>query len=279
VPVFLREKQNIIKISKTHLPKGYEISKMKNKLLTEKILFLRLIASFEDKLAETLLKNILSISVYTGYPLDVIVEDYLKNKNNATEIANFLQLMDTGIDAIILANVKSENYNKEKTVILSSHKRYNECMEEIEPILTFFDDVESEGTKQMLGISPFIFSALKKGAPIIIDEFGSQFHPLLAKEIISLFNSAKNNKSQIIVATHTTELMSSDLLRKDQIDFVEKDVYGRSYLYTLVEIKGIRNTTSFENDYFKGKYGAIPFLGNRDELEKICNETNETVEQ
>jgi len=275
VPVFLRENQNIIEISKTHLPKGYEISKLKTKLLTEKVLFLSLIESFEDKLAETILKNIFSISVCGNQYMDILFEDYLKNKNDVSEITDFIKLMDTGINDMILAKTKAEKSDKEETVLLSSHKKYNESMEEVAPVYTDFNAVESDGTRQMLFLSPVILKALKMGAPVIIDEFGSQLHSLLAKEIISLFNSTKNNKSQIIVATHTTELMSPDLLRKDQIDFVEKDIYGRSYLYTLVEIKGIRNTASFEKDYLKGKYSAIPFLGNHDELEKICNETIE----
>ena len=273
VPVFLRENQNIIEISKTHLPKGYEISKLRTKLLTEKVLFLSLIKSFEEKLAETILKNIFSISVCGNQYMDILFEDYIKNKNDISKIADFIKLMDTGINNIILAKTKSEKPDKEENVLISSHKKYNELMEEVAPVFTVFNAVESDGTRQMLFLSPVILKALKTGSPVIIDEFGSQLHSLLAKEIISLFNSPKNNKSQIIVATHTTELMSSDLLRKDQIDFVEKDVYGRSYLYTLVEINGIRNTASFENDYLKGKYGAIPFLGNHDEFEKICNET------
>jgi hypothetical protein len=51
-------------------------------------------------------------------------------------------------------------------------------------------------------------------------------------------------------------------LRRDQIDFVEKDKYGESHLYSLIQFKGVRNTSSFQKDYIKGKYGAIPFLGN-----------------
>ncbi len=60
--------------------------------------------------------------------------------------------------------------------------------------------------------------------------------------------------------------MSSDLLRRDQIEFVEKDKYGASHLYSLVQFKGIRNTASFEKDYIQGKYGAIPFLGDFSKL-------------
>jgi hypothetical protein len=63
-------------------------------------------------------------------------------------------------------------------------------------------------------------------------------------------------------------LLSADLLRRDQIDFVEKDKYGESHLYSLVQFKGIRNSASFEKDYIKGKYGAIPFLGDFNQLFK-----------
>ena len=97
---------------------------------------------------------------------------------------------------------------------------------------------------------------------LIIDEFDSRFHPLLTKKIVELFNSESNKNSQLIFTTHDTNLLSSEILRRDQIDFVEKDKYGASHLYTLVEIKGVRNNASFEKDYIQGKYGAIPFLGN-----------------
>lgn len=42
---------------------------------------------------------------------------------------------------------------------------------------------------------------------------------------------------------------------------MEKDTFGASHLYSLAEFK-VRNDASFESDYIKGKYGAIPFVGN-----------------
>ena len=91
----------------------------------------------------------------------------------------------------------------------------------------------------------------------------------MTRKIVELFNSNQNIKSQLIFITHDTNLLSSELLRRDQIDFVEKDKYGASHLYTLIEIKGIRNNASFEKDYIQGKYGAIPFLGNFNNLLKF----------
>ena len=280
VPVFIRDGQDITNISKTHVPKGYEISKLKSKLFTEKVLFLTLIESFGDKMAEDIMKSIDSIMICTP---ELNIEDFSINyiKNSFTlipDVVNFLKYADTNISNIGFQKIIKaiDKIDEEETVIVSTHPKYNENSEEISSVNMFFDFVESDGTKQIFALSPFIFSALENGHPLVIDEFGSKLHPLLTKKIFSLFNSDKNTQSQIIAATHTTELMSSDLLRKDQIDFVEKDTYGRSYLYTLVEIKGIRNTASFESDYLKGRYGAVPFLGNWEELEKICDETSES---
>ncbi len=277
VPVFIREGQNIIEISKTYISIGYEISKLKSKLFTEKILFLSLIDSINDNLAEKIVKNISDIlisSVAVNEAINSSIPNFFKNTNDILEIFDFVKYADTNI--VSLESEKNENSEDEnKTVIRSSHYVYDENHNAVSLASAYFETIESDGTQQMLSLSPFILQALKCGNPVFIDEFGSKLHPLLTKKIFSLFNSENNNKSQIIAATHTTELMSSDLLRKDQIDFVEKDTYGRSYLYTLVEIKDIRNTASFENDYFKGKYGAIPFLGNWEELEKICDQTED----
>ena len=40
----------------------------------------------------------------------------------------------------------------------------------------------------MFELSPFIYSALKEGRTLVIDEFESRFHPLLTKKIVELFN-------------------------------------------------------------------------------------------
>jgi hypothetical protein len=36
----------------------------------------------------------------------------------------------------------------------------------------------------------------------------------------------------------------------------------------LYDFKGIRNDASYEKDYIKGKYGAIPYLG---DIEKVLD--------
>ena len=72
--------------------------------------------------------------------------------------------------------------------------------------------------------------------------------------------------SPLIFTTHNTIYMDMDLLRRDEIWFVEKD-NGVSKLYSLDDItneKGekVRKDSNYEKHYLLGNYGAIPNLKN-----------------
>lgn len=126
---------------------------------------------------------------------------------------------------------------------------------------------ESEGTRKLVAFAGPLSDSLSSQCVLVIDEFDARLHPLITKQIIRMFNGAKTNpaNAQLIVATHDTNLLDKDLMRRDQIWFVEKDVYGASHLTSLVEYK-VRNDASYEKDYILGKYGAIPFLGSIDQV-------------
>jgi AAA15 family ATPase/GTPase len=89
---------------------------------------------------------------------------------------------------------------------------------------------------------------------------------------VSLFNSKTHNpkNAQLLFNTHDTNLLSSGLFRKDQVWFTEKNRYGEAKLYSLSDFKSseVRKTEAFEENYIRGKYGAIPFLG---DFEKLLN--------
>jgi hypothetical protein len=74
----------------------------------------------------------------------------------------------------------------------------------------------------------------------------------------------------LIFATHDTNLLTYGKFRRDQIYFTEKDQYGATDLYSLIDYKEdnktVRKDRSFERDYFQGRYGAIPFIGNLSKL-------------
>jgi hypothetical protein len=49
-------------------------------------------------------------------------------------------------------------------------------------------------------------------------------------------------------------------LEKDNIWFATKNKYGVSELFSLLEIKNVRRSGNFENEYLSGRYGAIPYI-------------------
>lgn len=280
-PLFIREGNIILDdINKTHFEEGVMYQKLfensKDPIFTDTSLFLTHLSSTGfGKLSKQIIKTISSISIISGLGhqgMYGIAGDSLSDSVKKKFILNFLKKADIGIEDLDTVEITNENLpeNIEDLVkedlkkgkhIVSSRTKYNAELKPAGKNDFSFSMQESEGTKKMFELSPFIYRSMKEGTPLIIDEFDSRFHPLLTKKIVELYNSFENKKSQLIFSTHDTNLLSSDLLRRDQIDFVEKDKYGASHLYTLVEINGVRNDASFEKDYIQGKYGAIPFLG------------------
>jgi AAA15 family ATPase/GTPase len=76
----------------------------------------------------------------------------------------------------------------------------------------------------------------------------------------------------LIFASHDTNLLNDKFFRRDQIWFTEKNPYGVTGLYSLVELRGVRKEVSFGKDYILGKYGAVPFIGDPKWL--FCEESD-----
>jgi AAA15 family ATPase/GTPase len=122
-------------------------------------------------------------------------------------------------------------------------------------------EAESDGTKRLFGLGAPIFDALASGKTLFIDEIDRSLHPLLAREIVRLFQNKQSNPNgaQLVFNTHDTSLLSAGLFRRDQVWFLEKDEVGASHLYSLLEFSP-RKEDSLEKGYLQGRYGAIPFL-------------------
>jgi AAA15 family ATPase/GTPase len=111
---------------------------------------------------------------------------------------------------------------------------------------------------------------LENGYTLIVDELDSKLHPNLVEKIVSFFNSKElnPNNAQLIFNTHDTNLLNSGLFRRDQIWFTEKNKFGEASLFSLADFKTdkVRKNEDFEENYIRGKYGAVPYLGLFDDL-------------
>ncbi len=129
------------------------------------------------------------------------------------------------------------------------------------------EKMESEGTKKLIEIAGPIFDAIISGKVLVVDELDAKLHPFLTRKILGLFMDKEINKqgAQLIFATHDTNLLNLQYLRRDQIWFTEKDATDSTELYSLVEFRDdngnkVRNDRNIEKDYINGRYGAIPFM-------------------
>ena len=89
-------------------------------------------------------------------------------------------------------------------------------------------------------IIPALFGLLSDKADhvFVLDELDRSLHTQLSYKLMELFlENSGNRKSQLIVTTHDTSLLDLDLLRRDEIWFLEKDRLGVSSLFSLEEFE------------------------------------------
>ena len=103
---------------------------------------------------------------------------------------------------------------------------------------------------------------MRKGEILIIDELDAKLHPMMMRFILGLFHSQEHNphNAQLIFATHDTQLLSPRFFRRDQIWFTEKNPCSVTELYSLADFE-LNDDASFADDYFQGRYNAVPFIG------------------
>ncbi len=101
-----------------------------------------------------------------------------------------------------------------------------------------------------------------RGRILFIDELDTSLHPLMVRFLIGLIQNPEINKynAQLIFTTHDTSVLDTDLFRRDQVWFVEKDREQASRLYPLSDFKP-RKGEALEKGYLNGRYGALPFIG------------------
>lgn len=164
-------------------------------------------------------------------------------------------------------SIAKELAGKQLVQVFSSHKIYDEEGNAIDSVDFDFSEMESAGTQKLFDMAGPIFDTLYRGAILVVDELDAKMHPLISRELVSLFNDPERNPkgAQLIFTTHDTNLLSSNLLRRDQIWFTEKDQMERTDVYSMRHIvlpdgTKPRGDGNMERNYIKGRYGAIPYI-------------------
>ena len=121
--------------------------------------------------------------------------------------------------------------------------------------------LESHGTQQFLKLFPVISDALATGSIAIVDELDAAIHSMLLPEIIGWFHDPVRNphNAQLWASCHNASLLEE--LSKDEIVFCEKNWQGRTEVYALNDVKGVRRDYNYYRNYLGGVFGAVPRIG------------------
>jgi uncharacterized protein len=173
------------------------------------------------------------------------------------KVVDLVKKFDTGLANIEVKKVKEDSVDELSENIEVNAVHINTDGAEIK--WSFKE--ESTGTRRLFEIASFIVSTLEFGKILLIDELGSNIHPLLAKAIINLFQDTKINPkgAQLIFTSHDNTLQRNQLLRRDQIWLTEKQAEGNTALYPITDFK-IRNDLAIDKAYLDGRFGGVPII-------------------
>jgi AAA15 family ATPase/GTPase len=276
INLFLRDSEKIDSKGPFSEGKGLESKTRPNAL------YLSVCAQWNGEISTEILKWFRSCGVISGLN-DIGYRPYtvqrLEQLDFKERILSFIRQFDFGISDFNVKHttVTEDSFPKNmpetlqkflmeqgmnKTTIFTTHKKFNEHNEYVGDEIFDLDLHESEGTQKAFSFSGPLLDVLAHGKTLIVDELDARLHPIITQAIVQMFhNSDLNpNNAQLIFVTHDTNLLDNKFFRRDQVWFMEKNKFGATDLYSLVDFK-VRNDASFEKDYISGKYGAIPFLG------------------
>ena len=291
-PLFVRDKDYIEMVDKFSEGDRLEDKTRPNAL------FLSVVAQFNGKISTKILSWYRNFNMVHGIKDDLyfgLTAEMLEDKKTSKIILDFMKFADLGINNMKLKELENsfsdfdinilskkgkkdlkeviEEMKSEKlTDIITYHNKYDDNKNIIGEAEFSLSSQESQGTNKFFNIIGAIVDVLLNGEILVIDEFNTRLHPLLTRKIIEIFNSKKGNPNdaQLIFTTHDTNLLDREIFRRDQIYFTEKDQYGESHLYSLIEYKTKpRNDEAYEKNYIAGKYGGIPFIGDFESLMKF----------
>jgi uncharacterized protein len=116
----------------------------------------------------------------------------------------------------------------------------------------------STGSIRLLVILGSILRVIRNGRLLVIDDFASRLHPVLAKFLVDLVHRP-GTVAQLLLTAHCAALMDLELLRRDEIWLAELDGARASQLVPLTRYRP-RKHEMVARAYLRGRYGAVPHI-------------------
>lgn len=270
--LYKREKDKLVKTDKKIISKfdtvltETSLEKRKDLLVldildTRGLAYIHKIFEALKEITKTTFANIIA----TYLNIDDLAEKLYNSPKLLSQVIAFIKYADLGV--VGLKVLKNEPQSANKYRILFEHKGKDGKLYDM-PM-----NSESTGTNQFAKYLVTFIPSLLEGGIFVVDELEENLHPMMLAKLVEMFNVPNINKgrAQLIFTTHDTSILKSNILKRDEIWFVEKNEEGCSEVYPLTEFKAIREGFNYEKGYLEGRFGAIPYLGDIKELEAILN--------
>ncbi len=163
------------------------------------------------------------------------------------------------VDEQVFELSKDENGNIVYNKLLLNHGNEDDMFD--------YSD-ESDGTKRLFDLIPLYYENEKVNV-ILIDEIDRSLHTNLTRRFLELFYELVADRDcQLIATTHDSNLLDLELLRQDEIWFVERQADHSSKVFSLNRFKE-RFDKKIDKEYLIGRYGAIPIFDENYVLEEV----------
>jgi len=267
---YFKRKGREIELNKERFSEGDNLPFDK---LRSDVLFLTFASSYNGEISKKIKGFITEKIMFENVPISVRGAAILRTELGNDNFTN--RLIESGNKSIILEWLrdagliyediiveKSEDKRRDTYIVSLLKQIFNNKGEVtgITPMLLATE--ESSGTRKFYKYIGRLYQLFSEGGALVVDEIDSNFHPALLLKLISFFNNPNLNKTnaQLLFTSHDTNLLDPNVLRRDQIYFTEKSQREATVLYSLADLKGIRNNADFAKQYLAGFYGALPVL-------------------
>ena len=226
-----------------------DLNKLKDVALTDQLFLSRtsgypgIYVKIHNYVFEFFLSN---LNIYTNSNIDAILQNHpiFHWRHISKDYNSLLEKFDTGISSI---NLYEETIVR---IIGNSKKKVSFNIEE-----------ESYGTRRLMYLLLLLIISRCSSRIFIIDDLDRNLHPHLSRLFVeSFYEYNEIHNSQLIFTTHESSLLDLDLLRRDEIWFMGKNINGESELYSLEEFKPYYNQKDVRGGYLDGRFGAVPFI-------------------
>lgn len=206
-----------------------------------------------------------SWEVKNDWTLNFLKPGENNHNNNKALLIDFLRCADLRVDDIKVTEIQpseemlafiKENPSSEahfrRTRVEIGHKKKSGDMQ-------YFDlQAESSGTRKLFSLMGFIVKTIQNEEILFVDEIETNLHPHILEALINLIHSDLWQKYQFVFATHNTEILNLELMKKEQILFLNRNSSFSTQISSLSDYPDVRSENDIKKKYDMWAFWGIP---------------------